>query len=69
MKGLGGMIGEVHFNDFATNKQSSMQTHKPHLGQLVTAALRASLLTGTPSPGQARLNPAMGPFSWESLAV
>lgn len=45
---------------------------RPHLGQLVTAALRALLTMGIPNPGPARLNSArlspMGPDSWERLA-
>ena len=72
MGGLGGLIGGERLDAFATNKQSSMQTHRPHLGQLVTAALRALLTMGTPNPGPARLNSArlapMGPDSWERLA-
>lgn len=67
------MLGKGHFDACATNKQSSMQIHRPHLGQLVRAALRALLLFGTTSPGSARLNPArLTPrcsFSGERLAV
>lgn len=33
-----GHSGARRFNAFATSKQSSMQIHGPHLGQLVTAA-------------------------------
>lgn len=67
------MMGNGPFNAFATNKQSSMQIHRPHLGWLVSVALRALLLIGTSSPGPARLNPArltpMYSFNWERLAV
>lgn len=52
------MMGRGCFHAFATSKQSSMQTHGPHLGRRVTAALRALLPRGTPNPGPARLNPA-----------
>ena len=53
------MMGEECSDAFAANKQSSMQTRRPHLGLLVThAALRAMLRVGTPNPGPARPNPA-----------
>lgn len=52
------MTGEGLFNTFATNKQSSMQIHRPYRGQLVTAALRAMLTMRISNLGSARLNPA-----------